>query len=308
MSEALGEQLASMDGEVPVAEPDPAERERLAAALEQARSGEVELRLASGVAQEQARAMAGRASQAQRAAANERQARAAADRRRRRSVPRRQRGPHAVARLAPAGLARLAVSLAAAGRRGMPPRRSAIAVEQQLGAGTRAGPHPVVEVETLRDARHRDEMARTEQRLASEALHERCREEWGMEPDALIAEYGPHLPVPPDAEEGSWPSTTVRRRRSALPRPSGRWPGIGTVNPLALEEFAALQERATFLAQQVEDLQKTRRELLGIVRDVDARVIEVMASALEDTAREFALVFPTLFPGGEGTARAHRAR
>ena len=75
---------------------------------------------------------------------------------------------------------------------------------------------------------------------------------------------------------------------------------LGTVNPLALEEYAALQERATFLAQQVEDLQKTRRELLGIVRDVDARVIEVMESAFADTAREFALVFPTLFPGGEG--------
>jgi chromosome segregation protein len=69
---------------------------------------------------------------------------------------------------------------------------------------------------------------------------------------------------------------------------------------LALEEYAALQERATFLAQQVEDLQKTRRELLGIVRDVDAKVVEVMASALEDTARAFSLVFPTLFPGGEG--------
>src|SRR5205085_1933353 len=75
---------------------------------------------------------------------------------------------------------------------------------------------------------------------------------------------------------------------------------LGKVNPLALEEFAALQERSAFLTQQVEDLTRTRKELLGIVRDVDDRVLEVMGSAFADTAREFELVFPTLFPGGEG--------
>ncbi len=155
-------------------------------------------------------------------------------------------------------------------------------------------------MESLRDARHRDEMARTEQRLLSEQLLERCREEWGMEPDVLVAEYGPHLPVPPDTEEGQlavFNRSAQEKRAGEAERVLAR---LGTVNPLALEEFAALQERATFLNQQVEDLQKTRRELLGIVKDVDARVVEVMESAFADTAREFALVFPTLFPGGEG--------
>jgi chromosome segregation protein len=143
-------------------------------------------------------------------------------------------------------------------------------------------------------------VARTEQRLLSEGLQERCREEWGMEPDILVAEYGPHLPVPPDTEEGQlavYNRGAQEKRAAEAERVLAR---LGTVNPLALEEYAALQERATFLAQQVEDLQKTRRELLGIIRDVDARVIEVMESAFADTAREFALVFPTLFPGGEG--------
>jgi chromosome segregation protein len=156
------------------------------------------------------------------------------------------------------------------------------------------------DVESLRDARHRDEMARTEQRLLSEQLLERCREEWGMEPDVLVAEYGPHLPVPPDTEEGQlavFNRSAQEKRAADAERVLAR---LGTVNPLALEEYAALQERATFLNQQVEDLQKTRRELLGIVKDVDARVMEVMESAFADTAREFALVFPTLFPGGEG--------
>jgi chromosome segregation protein len=75
---------------------------------------------------------------------------------------------------------------------------------------------------------------------------------------------------------------------------------LGKVNPLALEEFAALEERHTFLATQLEDLKNTRRDLLTVVREVDARIHEVFAQAFADTQREFAEVFATLFPGGEG--------
>ncbi len=75
---------------------------------------------------------------------------------------------------------------------------------------------------------------------------------------------------------------------------------LGKVNPLALEEFAALEERHAFLATQLEDLKKTRRDLLTVVKEVDDRVQEVFASAFEDTAREFEGIFGRLFPGGEG--------
>ncbi len=75
---------------------------------------------------------------------------------------------------------------------------------------------------------------------------------------------------------------------------------LGKVNPLALEEFAALEERHAFLATQLEDLKKTRRDLLTVVKEVDDRVQEVFASAFEDTAREFEGIFARLFPGGEG--------
>src|SRR6185312_9053392 len=75
---------------------------------------------------------------------------------------------------------------------------------------------------------------------------------------------------------------------------------LGKVNPLALEEFAALEERHSFLATQLEDLKATRRDLLTVIKEVDERILEVFASAYEDTAREFEIVFRTLFPGGEG--------
>ena len=72
------------------------------------------------------------------------------------------------------------------------------------------------------------------------------------------------------------------------------------MNPLALEEFAALEERHAFLSTQLEDLKATRRDLLAVIKDVDGKILELFASAYHDVAREFVTVFSTLFPGGEG--------
>jgi chromosome segregation protein len=75
---------------------------------------------------------------------------------------------------------------------------------------------------------------------------------------------------------------------------------LGKVNPLALEEFTALEERHQFLSEQLDDLRKTRQDLLDIVDDVDAKVEQVFTEAWYDVAAEFEAVFGRLFPGGEG--------
>ncbi|HEY0216027.1 MAG TPA: AAA family ATPase, partial [Cellulomonas sp.] len=75
---------------------------------------------------------------------------------------------------------------------------------------------------------------------------------------------------------------------------------LGRVNPLALEEFAALEERHRFLVEQLADLKRSRADLMEIVREIDERVEQVFAEAYRDTAEQFDRVFPRLFPGGEG--------
>ena len=75
---------------------------------------------------------------------------------------------------------------------------------------------------------------------------------------------------------------------------------LGRVNPLALEEFDALEERHRFLSEQLEDLRRTRRDLAEIITDVDRRVEQVFADAYADVEQAFRRVFARLFPGGEG--------
>jgi chromosome segregation protein len=174
----------------------------------------------------------------------------------------------------------------------------------------------VEELARLTDEVHRDEVMRAEQRLRIEQLEGRAVEEYGVEVEALLAEYGPDQPTPPSAiETAEYEQARERGEQVVAPQPgpfhrptqekrAARAERdlalLGRVNPLALEEFAALEERHQFLSTQLEDLKATRRDLLTVVREVDERILEVFTSAYHDVAREFEIVFATLFPGGEG--------
>ncbi|MGH3783419.1 MAG: AAA family ATPase, partial [Pseudonocardiaceae bacterium] len=139
---------------------------------------------------------------------------------------------------------------------------------------------------------------------------------YGIEVEALIAEYGPDQPTPPSSVEMAEYEQARERGEpvvAPLPGPYERAVQekrahraerdlalLGKVNPLALEEFAALEERYKFLSTQLEDLKASRRDLLTVVTEVDEKILEVFTVAFHDVAREFEIVFATLFPGGEG--------
>ncbi|MCU1538895.1 MAG: condensin subunit Smc, partial [Humibacillus sp.] len=164
------------------------------------------------------------------------------------------------------------------------------------------------ELRELTDSVHRDEVARTQQRLRIEQLEARAVEELGMAPDVLVEEFGPDRMVPvapePDADPAAELPEPVPFVRDAqekrLRQAERKLAALGRINPLALEEFSALEERHQFLTEQLEDLRSSKRDLLDIVREVDERVEKVFAEAFADTAVQFERVFQRLFPGGEG--------
>jgi chromosome segregation protein len=154
-------------------------------------------------------------------------------------------------------------------------------------------------LQQVTDSVHGLELQIYEKKLHLSSLLERAGSELGLVEDVLVAEYGPEVPIPlPGTDE-----TTVfvrSEQQDRLDRASRKLGQLGQVNPLALEEFAALEQRHAFLTEQLTDLANTRRDLLTIIDEVDATMQTVFQSAFDDTQAAFAEVFPILFPGGTG--------
>ncbi|WP_328828539.1 chromosome segregation protein SMC [Streptomyces sp. NBC_00252] len=311
-AEVLAERLAVAE-EMPVEEePDTSVRDRLAADGANARQTEMEARLQVRTHEERVKGLAGRADSLDRGARAEREARARAEQRLARL--RHEAGvAEAVAFGARQLLAHVEVSL----RRADEERTAADAAkarrEQELTAARNQGRDLKGELDKLTDSVHRGEVLGAEKRMRIEQLETKALEELGVEPSGLIEEYGPHQLVPPSlAAEGevlpddpedprNQPRTFHRAEQEKRLKSAERaYQQLGKVNPLALEEFAALEERHKFLSEQLEDLKKTRADLLQVVKEVDERVEQVFTEAYRDTALQFEGVFSRLFPGGEG--------
>jgi chromosome segregation protein len=279
-------------------------REDLAERCAAARDAEMEARLEVRTAEERLRAIGGRADSLAAAAAAERQAREqAAARRARRSTQAAVAGAVALG-------ARYAVEAAERSVTAAQARRAEAEAANAGGAGelkaVRARVRDLTaDLDLVVNTAHGTEIARAEHRLRLAQLSEHALEEFGIETEALVAEYGPGVPVPVPGDDDAqsitgaarYDRSEIERRAAEAQRQLDR---LGKVNPLALEEYAALTERHQFLATQLDDLRKTRRDLLTVVKEVDDRVQEVFASAYADTAREFEQLFARLFPGGQG--------
>ncbi|WP_030690659.1 chromosome segregation protein SMC [Streptomyces globisporus] len=308
-AEELAERLLVAEEMPAEDEPDTSTRDRLAIDGAHARQTEMEARLQVRTHEERVKGLAGRADSLDRAARAEREARARAEQRRAR-LRHEERVAGAVAAGARALLAHVEVSLVRAEREREAAEAARAEREQGLTAARARGRDLKAELDKLTDSVHRGEVLGAEKRLRIEQLEAKALEEFGVEATALVAEYGPDQPVPPspavEGEEAGDPESEEPRpfvrseQEKRLKAAERAYHQLGKVNPLALEEFAALEERHQFLSEQLEDLRKTRTDLLQVVKEVDLRVEQVFTEAYRDTAREFEGVFSRLFPGGEG--------
>jgi chromosome segregation protein len=300
-------QAALHPPEAPDADAATDERDRLDAAATAARAHETELRLVLRTREERGRALHDRATALEAAAVAEIEARARHEARRQRRLREAE-----VAEAVRVG-AVYAVGLVTRGAEradGLRQRaeEARTARDAELGVLRRQVAVLQDELRELTDSVHRDEVARAQQRLRIEQLEARAVEELGVDPATLVEEFGPHQLVPQPPPEGSdelsqppEPHAYVREAQEKRLR-SGerRLAALGKINPLALEEFSALEERHTFLTTQLEDLKRSKRDLLDIIREVDERIERVFTEAYHDVAVQFERVFARLFPGGEG--------
>jgi chromosome segregation protein len=274
-------------------------RQALADSAAAARSTEMDARLEVRTVEERLRAISGRADALASAAVAERQAISrAAERAKRRAAE--ARIAAAVASGAKIALASIERSLRLAdGER----QRAEVAHQgrdEELKTVRARIREASAQLDKVVDAAHGVEVARAGRRLKLEQVEAKVSDDFAVDVGSLVAEYGPDVPVSRGEEGGQavvYDRDEQQRRADVAQRQLDQ---LGKVNPLALEEFAALEERHAFLVTQLEDLRKTRRDLLTVVKEVDDRVQQVFADAYEDTAREFEQIFGRLFPGGEG--------
>ena len=277
-------------------------------AARDAREAENEARLALRALEEQSRRAASRARSLRQAAAAEREERARYARREaaRKTELATASDVEAAARVA-LEAAEHALSRAAAERDRLSERRSQ--VSQEVSDARRALDRLSAELSEATASAHQGQIAAEQTRLRVEDLQRRALEELSLEPEQLLAEFGPEtlvpmLPLDPDEVDkaaAAEPSAYVRAEQEcALAKAQKDLEKLGRVNPLALEEHEALASRHKFLVDQVQDLKASKADLLRIVQDVDHLVEEAFASAFAETREQFEHVFGVLFPGGQG--------
>ncbi|MCT1606092.1 chromosome segregation protein SMC [Nesterenkonia massiliensis] len=294
--------LDAAENQETLEDPSTEERDRLSEAASALRREEVDARLALRAAQEQHKQLLERAASLRRNAQAEEhrreQARKAAQLRHdkaQRAEDIRAEAERAVERLV--GKLEAVEAAQTAARQGYADLTEQISAAQQQRSTSAA------ELEEITARLHQAELRQTELRLALEAAEQRAEEELSLTPEYLIEHYGPDQPVPdPENEDDDAPGLPYQRRaqESRLAQARRDLKSLGKVNPLALEEHAALEERHRYLQEQLADLKKSRQSLLDIISEVDATVQKVFTEAWEDTRVQFERVFSRLFPGGEG--------
>ncbi len=278
---------------------DASARDGLLEALEGAREHEMRARLEVETLRERVRAGQARVQQLERQ--REREAAAAAEAARRAVIRRRQRQVAAdVAATLPAVLDSVDRSVSAARLELAEAESARSAVTSELSA-VRADEAAVRErLAGLTESVHGLELQMHEKRLHVTSILDRARSELSLEEDILVSEYGPDQPIP--ADDGEEPVAFDRAsQRKRLQDAERKLAQLGRVNPLALEEFAALEQRHTFLTEQLADLTSTRKDLVTIIEDLDERMQTIFLAAFDDTRTAFDEVFPILFPGGSGS-------
>ncbi len=292
---------------------DPGAREPLAAAVERAREREIEARLAVDTARERVRAETSRTAGLERRLEQDRRA---AEEAARRAVIRRRQidAASGVAQALPEVLDHVAVSVGEARSRLALAEQERSARNAELSELRRGEADLRARLAGITESVHGLELQIYEKKLHLSSLLERVGA-LGLDEQTLLAEYGPGVLIPAVAADSDGGDVAADDETDA---PAGRpfvraeqqrrlekaeraLAQLGRVNPLALEEYAALEQRHRFLTEQLNDLTETRRDLITIIDELDETMQRVFAEAFEDTKAAFAEVFPILFPGGVGS-------
>lgn len=145
-------------------------------------------------------------------------------------------------------------------------------------------------LDAAKDRTAKLEVQLSDLRHERETITERIRRDANGDVEAALS--APRPDVPEDAAL----ETLLDSRLAELRR-------LGPVNPLAAKEFSDLEERHDFLADQMADIESSRRELRKVISALDEEIETRFKLAFDEVATAYQRYFTLLFPGGKGRIR-----
>lgn len=281
------DRLARVDTDEQPDEPSSAQRDAANAALESAKEREMEAQLAARSAQDRAAQVAGKGDALRRQAQHERQAKA-----RHEQAMARRRAQAELARAVDKHAQDLAARTADALDRATAQRDSLLeqrsTATTQLQTAKQALSAVRQQFDRQQASLHEADITASQAQVRVDEAEAKVVEQLGIAIPDLLRDYAP-------AEDFDRKAEKARLNQAEKDLNS-----LGKVNPLALEEYKALEERYSFLSTQLDDVIQARKDLIGVIEDVDAQILQLFTDAWHDVEAEFPKVFQTLFPGGEG--------
>ena len=115
--------------------------------------------------------------------------------------------------------------------------------------------------------------------------------------DRLWETYGL---TPSTAQEKRTPIESVAAATRRIGELKRSISSLGTPNLGAIEEFARVNERYTYLTEQRDDVLTSKRYLEGIIKDITGQMTEIFVEEFKKIDAYFGQTFEEMFGGGKG--------
>ncbi len=102
----------------------------------------------------------------------------------------------------------------------------------------------------------------------------------------------------PEAEKLCVPFNSITELRQQVGSLRAKIKALGTVNVGAIEELLEVTERYTFLSEQVNDVERSKEELLQLIAQLEQEMTTIFGAKFTEINNRFRTVFVELFGGG----------
>ena len=101
-----------------------------------------------------------------------------------------------------------------------------------------------------------------------------------------------------EAEENSIKLENISEAKSRLNELKSKIRSLGNVNVGAIEEYKEVSEKYSFVSVQVNDVEKSKKEIERLINDLTKQMQEEFIKSFEEINRNFTYTFKELFGGG----------